>query len=92
MCVGRDEGLDALDVALVDLVAGVVFQVQIDLFDVSPFWIKKIIKLFSKKLLNNKIWKRSIVVLKAESWSKIFLQCWMWYSFWKLYISYPNLI
>ncbi len=57
MCVGRDEGFDALDVALVNLVAGVVFQVQIDLFDVSPFWIKKIIKLFSKKIWNYKIWK-----------------------------------
>ncbi len=37
MSVGRNEGLDALDVALMDLVAGVVFQVQIDLFDVGPF-------------------------------------------------------
>jgi hypothetical protein len=36
MSVGRDEGLDALDVALVDLVAGVVLQVQIDFFNVSP--------------------------------------------------------
>ena len=34
--MGGHQGLDALDGPLMDLVAGEVLQVQVDLFDVGP--------------------------------------------------------
>ncbi len=66
MCVGRDEGLDALDVALVDLVAGVVFQVQIDLFDVGPFWIYKLLNYLVRRFEITKVEKDQLLFWKLK--------------------------